>query len=342
VPPWDDELTVGEPMPVNPAPVPTAANPERFLTIRTSADAQALRRRLNTFLWGRPALPVALPASVMEDVPDRRFTDMAGLARIDALSIALDFGLSSYVYHFLPTAPNGEVIVYHEGHGDDFSRSKRQIAAFIAEGYAVVGVNMPLAGRAPHPQITDQDTGARISIDTHDQFGLLAPERGHPIRYFVEPTIIAINHLGRRHRYQRISAVGISGGGWTTVLAAAVDTRIAASFPVAGALPRYLQTTLARDQGDWEQTLPELYAVANYLDLFVLGAAGSGRQQLQIFNAFDPCCFAGERWRSYGGALKARVAGLASGSLDIWSDSTHREHTLSGASVRRILAALDN
>jgi hypothetical protein len=316
-----------------------ANDPEKLMTLRTAQDVAALRQRLVTFLWGDGGLPRTLPAAVIDGVEDRRFTDIHNLARIDVLSIDLEFGLSTFVYHFVPRRANGEVVLYHEGHGDDFSKSKLQIAPFIESGYAVLAFNMPLAGRADHP-IADTQFG-KIKLDTHEQFKLLLPPSGHATKYFVEPVVIALNYLERQSGVRRVSMVGISGGGWTTTLAAAVDVRISRSFPVAGSYPLYLRSSSPRDWGDWEQTTPELYRVAGYLDLYLLGAAGEGREQLQILNAYDPCCFAGDGWQTYRRAVHARVLMLGTGgAFDVWSDATHHEHAISDAALQHILAAL--
>ena len=57
--------------------------------------------------------------------------------------------------------------------------------------------------------------------------------------------------------------IGLSGGGWTTTLYAAIDPRVRLSFPVAGTLPDYLRLGRPGDKGDWEQFYPDLYKVAN-------------------------------------------------------------------------------
>jgi hypothetical protein len=72
--------------------------------------------------------------------------------------------------------------------------------------------------------------------------------------------------------------IGLSGGGWTTTLYAAIDPRVRLSFPVAGTLPEYLRVGRP---GAREQFYPDLYKIANYLDLYVMGSrvadASSGR-----------------------------------------------------------------
>ena len=84
--------------------------------------------------------------------------------------------------------------------------------------------------------------------------------------------------------------VGLSGGGWTTNLISALDDRIKYSFNVAGSIPLYYRER--GSIGDIEQYLPQLYRdIAGYPDLYILGAFGKGRKQVQILNRQDDCCF---------------------------------------------------
>ena len=46
--------------------------------------------------------------------------------------------------------------------------------------------------------------------------------------------------------------IGISGGGWTTTVYPAIDTRISESFSVAGSLPLSLRNTI-EDNGRGRQ-----------------------------------------------------------------------------------------
>ncbi|TVR18786.1 MAG: hypothetical protein EA396_14110, partial [Anaerolineaceae bacterium] len=95
------------------------------------------------------------------------------------------------------------------------------------------------------------------------------------------------------------------------------------------------------DIGDYEQWLIGLYPEFDYLDMYILGAAGDGRHQIAIYNQFDPCCFWGLRALEWAEAVSARVDGLTeSGSFDVWIDDTHREHIISPAAMGDILAHL--
>jgi len=113
---------------------------------------------------------------------------------------------------------------------------------------------------------------------------------GSPIRFFLEPTGTGLNYL--RKQYRAFHMAGLSGGGWTTTVYAAIDPRIQCSFPVAGSIPLYLRR--GGSVGDREQFESTFYAIAGYPDLYVLGAHGKGRKQIQILVRHDNCCF-GER-----------------------------------------------
>lgn len=168
----------------------------------------------------------------------------------------------------------------------------------------------------------------------------LVPKNGHPIKYFIEPVVTALNYLENNFYYASVSMVGISGGGWTTTLAAAVDKRITKSFPVAGSYPIYLRSNSSRDWGDYEQTAPELYSTMNYLELYVLGGQGKNRKQLQILNKYDSCCFAGTKWETYRDVVRSRIHHLGAGEFDLFLDDSHQEHLVSNLAMSQILNEL--
>ena len=126
---------------------------------------------------------------------------------------------------------------------------------------------------------------------------------------------------------------GISGGGWTTTISAAIDPRIVASFPVAGTMPIYLRSKVPEDWGDWEQTVPEFYQIANYLELYVLGASGLGRKQLQVLNVHDECCFNGFKSQTYRSVVRSAVLEVGEGEYDLFLDVSHEEHKISNLAI---------
>ena len=107
--------------------------------------------------------------------------------------------------------------------------------------------------------------------------------------------------------------------------------------PVAGSLPLWLRSGQRADWGDWEQSIPELYRVMNYLELYVLGASGPGRGQLQVLNQYDPCCFAGVRSRVYETVVAERVASMGAGGFAVLIDDSHAAHAISPIAVGEFL-----
>jgi dienelactone hydrolase len=317
----------------NPSPLAPRADLS-LMTVRSAADVQRRRRELVRLIWGRDSLPSRLPDSVETGIHDRRFSALPNLARIDRLRVRMDFGLDSKILHFVPARANGGLVLVHDGHVAATTLGDL-VARLLERGYAVASFSMPLGGDNERPTIRAGQLG-RVVLDNHDKLRLLAPPAGLAEQYLLEPVPVALNHLLSSSRYREVAMVGLSGGGWTTALAAALDPRIAASVSVAGSSP----PDIARGAWhDFEQTDPALYTRISYLDLYVLGAAGQGRRQLQILNEYDPCCFAGRAAETYRAAVAHRARRLG-GRFDLLIDSSHEEHRISDWAMERILSEL--
>lgn len=309
----------------------------KLISIEQEKDVVQLRTELIYLLWGKPGLPSSNHLAVDNNIADTRYEYISSLSRIDKLSIVMEFGIESHVYHFIPKIGNNKVVLYHEGHDGDFYTSKVQIKRFLDNGYSVVAFAMPLLGLNNQPTVQISRQG-KLRLTSHDHMKFLSPKNGHPVKYFVEPVILVLNYLESSFDYFTVSMVGISGGGWTTTLAAAIDTRIDKSFPVAGSYPIYLREN--RDWGDFEQTVPEVYNTVNYLELYILGSYGSHRKQLQVINQYDTCCFGGTKWTTYTDIVKKRVRKLGSGEFNLFMDSSHKGHLISEVTMNRILDEL--
>lgn len=310
---------------------------EALIAIKSAEDVKRVRAELINLYWGEPGLPTATPTQVNTDVQDFLTKPEPSVRRVDRLLIEMDFGLDSKAYHLLPTHSNGSVVLFHLGHSEDWLEHMYQLVKLLDQGYAVVILAMPLHAGNRQPTVDLPHVG-RLQITAHDQIKYLHPEHGHPVRYFLDPTIITINYLLQKHNYQNVSMMGISGGGWTTTLVAAVDTRISASIPVAGSYPVYLRSGVADDWGDYEQNEPSIYKFANYLELYVMGATGEGRRQLQVLNKYDPCCFATTKSETYQDDVRERVASLGPGEYQLLLDDSHAAHMISDLAMTHILA----
>lgn len=307
---------------------------DRTFTITSREDAVARRGQVTEVIWGRAALPLDRLPAVEAGIDDPRWRETPGVSRIDRLNIALDGGVHSVAYHFVPRgSPRSTLVIFHEGHGGDFITSRETIEYLVTHGYPVIALAMPLLGMNDRPTIPVAG-GQTYQITSHNQMGLL----DHPLRYFVEPVVVAVNYALGPLGSRRVAMLGVSGGGWTTTLAAAVDERIRFVFPVAGSLPIVLRAP--RDHADFEQAYPPLLRVASILDLYLLGAYGEGRRQLMIYNDEDPCCFAGTRAELFRPALARRVAALGAGRVDLWVDR-HAEHTASRDALDRIRESME-
>jgi len=308
---------------------------------------EAIRRRrlqLAQFIWGPHGLPQDVrPTRIEPDYDDPRYDRLreVGLASLELWVVEMDFGLRSSIYRFVPRAPRGTPVFVHQGHRGDFILSIDLISALLAQGHEVFGFAMPLHGMNNKPTVSFPHLG-RVKLSTHDSLKLLKPHEGHPVKYLLEPVVAVLNEIwSRSSNPPTIAMVGISGGGWTTTLMAALDARVRLSIPVAGSYPIYLRSGSKRDWGDWEQTLPGLYRVANYPEMYVMGAAGKNRRQIQILNKYDPCCFAGVKSKTYADKVRQQVAHLRAGSWDLFLDDSHTEHAVSPLARERILRESD-
>ena len=312
----------------------------KMISIKTGKDVENIRKNLINYVFGKEGLPYKnLPAEITKNYQDKRYNDMASLQSITKLDVKMDYGLDSKIYHFKPVNGNGSVVLYHQGHNGDFIISKEVIKTLLDNGYAVVAFSMPVYGLNSQPTVNFPKLGL-LKMTDHEKMKFLQPDSGHPVKYFVEPVVEVINYLESNFKYKDIAMIGISGGGWTTTLVSALDSRIKYNFPVAGTYPIYLRSE--RDWGDWEQTIPELLHNSNYLEMYILGAYGKGRKQIQIINKYDACCFAGTKWKTYYSEVSNRVKDLNNGNWDLWLDDTHKEHKISEYILEKILNEMEH
>lgn len=323
---------------------------DRAITIHSTREVAAKRRALIEYLWGAEGFPERrLPNVVLTNVASP-VKQLSQLARVDELRIDMAPGLQGLAYHFIPERPNRELVVVHHGHActldDDPSPEdvgyglQRTIHALLREGYGVLGVFMP------HMRPGDCTGGHDAMFQTNTT--------GSPIKYFLEPTAVSLNYLKTRSRsgqfphYRAVHITGLSGGGWTTTIYAAIDPTIRCSFPVAGTIPLYLRT--GGSVGDREQYEPTFYRLAGYPDLYILGAHGRGRKQVQILVRRDDCCFGqaqhdakvagmayAEAMRDYEQRVYAALKEIGRGSFRLEIDDVAPSHMISHHAIEDVL-----
>ena len=266
------------------------------------------------------------------------------LSRALRLEIPMDYGMRSYAYLLLPAVSVNRLMIFHQGHNDNVLESGGQetMEYFLDRGFSILAFWMPLHGENPSTAYDVPGHGT-VQLDGHYQmYSYLENDRGSYLRFFIEPVIAAINFIQKEYSFLDINMVGISGGGWTTTLCAALDPRIRLSFPVAGTLPLYLTSGPCPNgsEGDWEQRWPpQLFEdpASSYLDLYILGGYGRGRRQIQILNQFDSCCYGGINYRTYEPHVVDAVTDLGWGSYSVYLDSSHQEHKISSVALSQVI-----
>jgi hypothetical protein len=317
-------------------PAPDAANlttdVASLIDLHNPADVEARRAELRRYLWGK-ATPGASQIEVEAGVTLPAPWDALGPA--ERLTVRQPYGVDSIAWRW-PGARS--LVIYHRGHEDDPAAGYATVVALHDAGYEVLVMAMPLYTPNPRP-VAEVPRVGRLHLTHHDQLEWLTmPGGSSPVQLFVEPVIALLDHLAPRGR---VAMAGLSGGGWTTMMAAALDERIALSLPVAGSLPRFLrEPALPGELGDYEQREPGLYRLATYPELYMLGASGTGRRQVQILNAADSCCFRAAAAAHYAEVVAARVDAMGRGSFAVLVDDTHRGHAVSPWGLAAVLAEL--
>ncbi len=310
-----------------------------LIHINSVEDIQKTRAKLIDYIWSSNGLPNRLPDSIEDNYIDKRYENLKNLKEIKKIEIIMDYGINSISYFFIPQEFNNQVIVYHQGHSGDFINGVNTIQYFLSNGYSVLAFSMPLLGMNDQPYIVSDQFGV-IHLTTHSYLQFLEDEKLAPIQFFVEPIFVSLNYLEQNYVFDSYHMVGLSGGGWTTVIYPAIDTRISQSYSVAGSYPLYLRSD-KKLSGDYEQIVPDLYQIANYLDFYTINSYGENRKFVQIFNKYDSCCFSGFAYQSYESDLTEKIQSLQPSNFKIFLDESHAEHKISNNALEFIIQELE-
>jgi hypothetical protein len=308
------------------------------IEIHSPQDILQKRNEIIGYIWPLDGFPSSkLPQQVQKNTRDTRFNSLKNNDRIDKLTIEMDYGVQSIAYIFHPIKSSKQVLIYHQGHNGDFVRGIKTIAFFIKKKFTVIAFSMPL-NRPNNRPIVQVASNRQFKLKSHDQLGRLYDKNFNPLKLFLEPIAAGINYLEKEYDQHTFYMVGISGGGWTTALYAALDPRIKFSFPVAGSHPLYLHEDPNRIE--YEYKLPGISKITNYLELYVLGSFGKNRGQLQIFNYYDPICFSRGSYLHYSSRVEKVIHSLGQGSFGVYSDTSHKSHDISKKALKVIYAAI--
>ena len=308
-----------------------------IIGIETREDLTYKKDSLIKYIW-KDQMPTELPTSIEENFIDDNFSDLKNLKQLDKITIEMEYGVNSIAYFFIPHESNNKLIIYHHGHAGDFMLEKNTLAFFLNNGYSIVGFNMPLKGTNNQPVIETSDFGP-VKFISHNQFPLLESSKFSPIKYFVEPIVLSLNYIDENYDFDSYYMVGLSGGGWTTVLYSAIDERISESYSVAGSYPLHLRHE-SKNIGDYEAFNPNIYRISNYLELYTMSSFGDNRKLVQLFIYNDPCCFQAELYDKfpYGNVIQDKLAILGDqGKFSVFLDSSTNQHEISDYALSLIL-----
>jgi len=295
--------------------------------IRFSTEDELLNTRseLTNYIW-KHNLPKNIIPQVDSNIYDSNYVDLKNLKKIDRITTVMDFEINSISYLFVAEQSNNKLIIYHQGHSGNFLNGKNTIEFFLNKGYSVLAFSMPLLGMNNQPMIDSSNFGT-IQLTSHNHFKFINSINLSPIKFFVEPIFLSLNYVDKQFDFESYNFVGLSGGGWTAIIYSAIDDRISDTYSIAGSVPISYRS-IQKNFGDYEQTLPELYNIANYFELYLLSSYGDSRKLLQVFNKYDPCCFSGDYYIAYESVLQKKLSDL-NGDFEIFIDDTHKEHTIS-------------
>lgn len=344
--------------------LPTNNNPENQIRFTTVEEAAGRRSQLVNFIW-ESGLPEERLPEVTEDIgtvalkEHLKGLDQSLVDRINRLEMNV-IGISSFAYMVHPSRSSDtpRLGIVHAGHSPLGSYIKRDyidsIHIFLKKGFSVAMMHMPQRGwnvdkTAELPngkEVTIGLGGAHAShgaiVKLPDKDSSLAPGAG--FRPFLEPVIVCINHFFSISKgTPGVTMIGLSGGGWTTHMAAALDTRIRLSIPVAGSYPLYLRNKDNASVGDLEQFFVPMYdediapdgsggGVATWLEVYALGGHGKGRRQVMVTARYDSCCFGGppeETVDTFKDIVARKAKELGQGQWEHVLDTTHRSHQIS-------------
>jgi hypothetical protein len=339
------------------AQLPTNNDPTNQIRFDTPVEAEAKRSQLVNYIW-LGSLPTTIPAVATNvGLPSQSLgIDPLNVARVDRLNANVSgwsFNALSYLLHPANTANANRLAIVHQGHASNLEAGVGTTANhLLQQGFTVLTMMMPLYGWNTDTTAVISGQGT-VSYSTHDQMILnTSPTNGgRGFRLFLEPVVQGINYVQAANpALQDVSMVGLSGGGWTTSMMAAVDPRISLSIPVAGSAPLYVRNNDVSQSsyGDTEQTYAPLFneniqpngtggGVATWLEIYALGGYGAGRRQIKVTNEFDNCCFPGTYPNSYKSIVSAKVAALGSGQWEHYLDSSHTAHQISSHVVSTVI-----
>ena len=308
---------------------------------QSQAEVDATRSELRDAIWGSTTLPIPEVSAVDFPVPslllEPQTKALAGSSQV--VTVPLRFDLTSQVITLSPKGPVTCTAIFNSGHGPNIGDIAATVQTLLRQGCVVAIVQMPQSG-INGGQVAVLPDGTRTALSSnglHNDFLSLETANRSALDIFVTPIVATVSYLMNRYRTDTVGAIGFSGGGWLTSIAAAADPRIGVSMSVAGfkSVPQ-----LDTCDGDYEQCTPLLFGRVSAPQIYVLASTGEDRSHTQIFNEFDSCCYSGGDLPDYVDPVKAAVEAVGSGAYYAIVDSTLERHGVPDIAPNRFARAM--
>lgn len=296
------------------------AQPLTHMTINNPSDAITKRTQLYQDVFGSSGIPTfgnEYDGTCCDGDPAGYF------GRNDGVSKWFGFHMENGVRArtmFITFPGSTCLTIINGGHEEGFFPGDPPVNAitkrFAGKPCDIILSSMPLQGENLFAR---QYLNIPKDEDPHDYLGTFSVTSGSPLKYFLIPAMGTLNYALTQRSYWKVIVIGISGGGWTTTMMAALDPRITNAYAIAGSVP--LAYRNPNPEGDWEQyNLP-----FDYLDIYAMSVAEPGRRSFLIYNGHDSCCFQADEVRPWARPLKERLSAFPGtfGIYMLFSASMH-------------------
>lgn len=333
----------------------------------TMWPAPSAREALLSALWGQETVPLDIyPGAAYvahtsgtavhsgkAGLPTPKGTWSSDVGQVDVLICPHGGGGVSTIQFCHPDATpadsasvRNKLLIHVGGHSTHFFSSLGEdLLTYYAlrQGIYVLGVSMPTMGfdsSVYTPQEYVDADGDPVVVSNHNFSDVDATCGG--LQVFLEGITRALNWLDLQgYVWDSISIVGLSGGGWTSDLYAAIDDRITKSFSVFGSLPFDLRIAEGGpgDDGDWEQLPARAWwdILVDQEHAYALGCLDSGRRRVQILGTGDPT-FGVSTVLSEVSEYETHITNaVPTGQHDVHIDTTAASHVISTEARMKVL-----
>lgn len=267
-----------------------------FPSVADMTALTALRTTLQTEVFGG-----ALPTDVATKTTDSSvLSGITNLASVQKLTIPGESDVKVKPRLWTPNSARSDVVVFvWAGHAAGWNANGIQdqvIQPMLTAGVRVVSLVLP---DGPN-DYTSGDPGAHGTNKT-------------PYAKWLRQFAVAVNTVLADTPGAKIIVTGISGGGWAAMMCGAIDPRVGSTVQFVGSMTedRYVNR-------DFEQWLTETSLTG--LELYLLGAAGTGRRHIQVLHEDDAAGFDRAAYESrapYEEGLDALAAALGGGHFEL-------------------------